>query len=109
MHRPIGEELKSFNDLFKEVYYVGCTDPKDSVKYWLIQKYWNQISMRLKAESEKIYSDGKERFSELLSQEVNRPNRFLQAIPLDKSVGRLYHTPVPLTYKHGVITKKGVK
>jgi hypothetical protein len=94
---------KTFNDLFKEVYYVSSMGDKLSSKYWLIQKYWDKVSLRLKAESEKIYSDGKERFGELMSSLITSPNPFLQRIPKSDSWSGPWHQPVVLGKTHGVI------
>lgn len=51
--------------------------------------------MRLKAESEKIYNDGKNKFNELLGQEVKRDS-FLQFVKCDPNSAAIWHQPVVL-------------
>jgi hypothetical protein len=53
--------------------------------------------MRLKAESDKIYNDGKTKFLELLSYEVKRCH-ILQFVTPDPTWDGPYHQPVPINY-----------
>jgi hypothetical protein len=85
---------KTFNDLFKEYFYIGLVPYPDYKKYYLIQRYWYKVSMRLKAESEKIYNDGKNRFNKFLSYEI-KPCLF-RHIKCDTAWSGMYHVPVPL-------------
>jgi hypothetical protein len=85
---------KTFNDLFREYLYVGVLPWATQKKYYLMQRYWSKLSMRLKAESAKIYNDGKNRFDEFLSYEINKPCLF-RHIKCDTSWSGPYHKPIP--------------
>lgn len=91
----MNEAVKS---ALQECYYVGSLPAKKSIKYWLISKYEDRISERLKKEKQRLLNEGKLLFDESFKKAMSTSNPFLNMIKKESDglVGK--YVPVPLEY-----------
>jgi hypothetical protein len=85
----------SFNEFFKECYYIGSLSEGEQKEYYLISKYKSKVSRRLINRQKELYEKGKIEFSVTLKLMITGPNPFLRMIPKDFST-KSYYPTIPL-------------
>lgn len=88
--------VKTFNEIFAEYFEIGSLTPSDQKKYYLIEKYWDKISTRLKDEHSSLRKEAKETFNRMLLDCINSPNSLVAKIAKDTPswTGNSYVLPI---------------
>ena len=90
----------TFNELFKEYFYIGALCESENKLYNLICRYEDKVSQRLLKQKDELYIQGKIQFEENLSEMIKQPSVILKLIEKDSNWGKnLYHQPVIIDIK----------
>lgn len=94
--------MSTFNQLFKEYFYVGSLSEKEQKLYNLIERYRGKVSKRLLNTQKDLFENGSIKFGENLKALIDTPSPFLEMIKKAQQSGNLYHQPVILSLEHGI-------
>ncbi len=88
----------TFNEMFSEYFEVGALPERDYKLFYLIGRYVEKVSPRLKIKMTELRAEGKKRFHEMLVDEMRKPNRLLDLISKDTTPwGGSFIVPIKFT------------
>lgn len=88
-------DTKTFSSILSEHYDIGFgLNEKDQIKYWLIDRYLDRVSQRLKNEHLYLRKKAKKQAEKVYKEMLYKDNPFLKMIPKGSTWSGVRNSPL---------------